>query len=172
MACLLRCEMRCRDARRNCMPFCLQWTTTAVQGVLYNSHQPLPTYSTPFMKACPMANSYTSDDTTWNSTLAPVPTTFTLCPLEGKLSIPSSVQFLDSQTFCSILIWCMCVVFLNNPCRALLYHVANFIRKGWLISTSMMTNCRVVQPLVASTLIMIDHLPFFDGCFNLMMNMM
>jgi hypothetical protein len=108
-------------------------------GVLYNSHQALPTYSTPFKKPCPMANSYTSDDKTWTSTLAPVPTTFTLCPLEGKLSIPSSVQF-DSQTFCSILIWCMSLSFLNNPCRAnQLYHVANFIRKGWLISTTMMT---------------------------------
>lgn len=89
----------------------MNFITTAVQGVLYNSHQALPRYSTPFKKACPMANSYTSDDTTWTSTLAPVPTTFTLCPLKVKLSIPSSVQFLDSQTFCSILIWCMCVVF-------------------------------------------------------------
>jgi hypothetical protein len=89
----------------------MNFSTTAVQGVLYNSHQALPIYSTPFKKACPMANSYTSDDITWTSTLAPVPTTFTLCPLKVKLSIPSSVQFLDSQTFCSILIWCMCVVF-------------------------------------------------------------
>lgn len=89
----------------------MNFITTAVQGVLYNSHQALPRYSTPFKKACPMANSYTSDDTTWTSTLAPVPTTFTLCPLKVKLSIPSSVQFLDSLTFCSILIWCMCVVF-------------------------------------------------------------
>jgi hypothetical protein len=50
-----------------------------------------------------------------------VPTTFTLYPLEGKLIIPSSVQFLDSQTFCSILIWCMCVVFklLEEPMQSL-----------------------------------------------------
>jgi hypothetical protein len=116
----------------------MNFSTTAVQGVLYNSHQALPTHSTPFKKPCPVANSYTSDDKTWTSTLAPVPTTFTLCPLEGKLSIRSSVQ-LDSQTFCSILIWCMSLSFLTNPCRALLYHVANFVRKGWLISTTMMT---------------------------------
>lgn len=72
----------------------MNFSTTAVQGVLYNSHQLLPIYSTPFKKACPMANSYTSDDTTWTSTLAPVPITFTLCTLEGKLFIPSSVQLI------------------------------------------------------------------------------